>query len=350
VDLLARVRIDEPKRVVDLGCGPGNSTEMPAAAVNAGQDLIGAHLVNIGSGWYVQGVMGIDAVALIHCTKPKLLKKLASSPLGEDYAEQLKRVTEAVQKGEDVPLAVSLSVLGVGSDFAKISTGVRFRELEADPLFAQMLAHRVLEVLPPGAHDDERGILFYPDVAEPFSETYPEVVAELEEGSVWASTVAVDPETRQAWLHAKMNEMEEALADPQAMLANAAANPQQFFADRMKAASDAWHAHLDKLGVFSPKEGDHVLSGIEVTHFDGTKTALPPISLENAAKLLHPELRPKSFSPEDLADSNRKFLDRIRKVGTPEQVKQWEQAFGQQAKQPDQGAKVSKRTSKKPKR
>jgi hypothetical protein len=220
--------------------------------------------------------MGIDAVALIHCTKPKLLKRLASSPLGEDYAEQLKRATEAVQKGEEVPLAVSLSVLGIGTDFAKIFTCVRFQDLNADPVFAQMLARRILEVLPVGVHEDERGILFYPDVAEPFAETYAEVVAELEEGSVWASTVPVDPEIRRARQQAKMSKMEEALADTQAMMANAAANPQQFFADRMKAAGEGMHADLDKLGVFSPKGGDHVLSGVEVTRFDGTKADLPP--------------------------------------------------------------------------
>lgn len=189
--------------------------------------------------------MGIDAVALIHCTKPKLLKTLASSPLGEDLAQQLKLLTEAVQKGEDVPLAVSLSVLGVGTDYARIFTGVRFSDLQSDAVFAQLLAHRILEVLPAGAHQDERGILFYPDVFEPFAETYPEVVAELEEGSVWASSAAVAPETRRAWQQAKITNVQEAVEKARAMMANAPSDPAQFLADRMNAASEPMRVHLD---------------------------------------------------------------------------------------------------------
>jgi hypothetical protein len=279
-------------------------------------------LWNLPSGWYVKGVMGIDGVALVHCSKPKLLKKLVATPLGDDFAEQLKRLMVAAQSGEDLPLAVSLSVLGAGADFAKIFTGVRFQELESDPVFAQMLAHRILEVLPAGAHQDERGILFYPDVAEPFAETYSEAITELERGSIWASTAAVDTETRRAWQLARTNKIEEGMANAQAMMANAAADPQKFFADRMRASGDAMRAHIGELGVFSP----------------------------SAEQLLHPELRPKSIAPEELADSNRKFLDRIRKVGTPEQVKQWEQAFGEQVRQPDEDAKIRRRTSKKPKK
>lgn len=147
-------------------------------------------------------VMGIDAVALIHCTTPELLAKLATGPLGDDFdfAEQLKHIEEAVQKGENIPLAVPLSVLGVGADFAKIYTGTRFQDLQSDPTFAQMLAHRILEALPAGAHHDERGMLFYPDTAEPFAETYAEAVAELAEVRVWASATSVDPEAQRTWL------------------------------------------------------------------------------------------------------------------------------------------------------
>jgi hypothetical protein len=259
--------------------------------------------------------MSIDACAVIHCPRAEILAKIASTPLGEDMAALLRRSADAATTGEDAPVLVSLSVLGTGKDYATLFTGVRFFDLENDALFARMLAHRIVELLPPGAHEDPRGILFYPDVVEPRGETYRDALESLDggRGCVWVPVEAVDPSARRAWLEAKtakgLEEVERFRAmSPEARIAQA----KEAFERRFAGIREQARARLEELGVFSPKEGDHVLSGLEIHRFDGTKAVLPAISLENAMKLLAPDLRPRSFSPEDLAESNRKVLERMK--------------------------------------
>lgn len=97
--------------------------------------------------------MGIDAIAIIRCRAPQLLN------------------TPTTQ-------ALRFSVVGIGHDFAKLYTALRFADLEANPVLARTLARQIVEALPHGTHE-ERLLHFYPDTAEPTSQTYFALIAEL---------------------------------------------------------------------------------------------------------------------------------------------------------------------------
>lgn len=152
--------------------------------------------------------MGIDTVALVHCRKPRLIEQICSGPLGDDTPEQLERVERSAQAGEELPFVPSFSVLGSGRDYVTLFTGVRFAELEEDPIFLQVLAHRIVESLPEGAHDGPR-LFFFPDSAEPGGDSYAEVLTALEGACIAAPVKAPSASAMRAWRDARMAAMEE---------------------------------------------------------------------------------------------------------------------------------------------
>jgi hypothetical protein len=154
--------------------------------------------------------MGVDAVAVIHCSDSGLRQRLSEEPIGEDFGEQLQRLKEHVERGDLPPVLVSLTFLGMGEDYASLYTGVRFDGLGRDPVFAQMLAHRIVELLPAGAHTDS-SMLFYPDVAEPSATSFAALLRELEGASIAAPTAAVSSEARRQWQSAQDAMVAEAL-------------------------------------------------------------------------------------------------------------------------------------------
>ena len=149
--------------------------------------------------------MGIDVVAVLHCEDAKLLARLQREPqLGADIGRQLDALMAAVQRGdEELPIPLALTVLRVGRDFALVYTGVRFRDVEADAMLGRVIATRILESVPGVAHVEPRGMLLYPDVAEPRGTRYEEVVAELEP-HFWANVTPLDPAERRAWHRARI--------------------------------------------------------------------------------------------------------------------------------------------------
>ena len=144
-------------------------------------------------------------MAVLHCEDAKLLARLESEPqLGGDIGRQLDALMAAIQRGdEDLPIPLALTVLRVGRDFALVYTGVRFGDLEADPMLGRVIATRILESLPGGAHVEPRGMLLYPDVAEPRGTRYDEIVADLAP-NFWVPSTPLDPAERRAWQRARM--------------------------------------------------------------------------------------------------------------------------------------------------
>ncbi len=100
--------------------------------------------------------MSIDAIALLHVSAAKA-KKRVEDP---DHVTRL---------GPDA-CGVSLFQRQMGLEVRPVQTAVLLREALGEAL---------------DLHDDPRGILLYPDVAEPAATTYEALVKELEEGSFW---------------------------------------------------------------------------------------------------------------------------------------------------------------------
>ncbi len=149
--------------------------------------------------------MGIDAIALLHCNDASLLARLATDrQLGAAFGDQLAALVAATETGAaELPIPLALSVLDVGRDWAKVYTGVRFREIEADPVLTRIVVTRILESLPAGAHVDPRGMLVYPDVAEPRGRSYDDLVQELA-ACPWVSTAPLEAASRRSWQRARM--------------------------------------------------------------------------------------------------------------------------------------------------
>jgi hypothetical protein len=99
--------------------------------------------------------MGIDAVFLLRPKKPSLLKGVVD------------------------PETASVRVLDDGS--LLFSTFTRYREIEADRDAGRAMLSTALA----DAHDDRRGVLFFPDVCEPRGRSYDAVVQEVEAAGVW---------------------------------------------------------------------------------------------------------------------------------------------------------------------
>ena len=105
--------------------------------------------------------MSIDAVAVLHI--PGLI-----SPVGPDGTR------ESIEHSGDASL---------------VYTMIRFRSYTPDE-HALNLRQALGAAL--DAHDDPRGILFFPDVAEPKGEGYEAIVAQVSRGGVWAPKVGLD--------------------------------------------------------------------------------------------------------------------------------------------------------------
>ncbi len=103
--------------------------------------------------------MGIDAIALV-------------------------RIPSAVLTSGGVPSARLMPL----RDATLVFTTARFGD-EGDEL-AIALRHLLGEAL--DLHDDPRGILFFPDVAEVQSTTYDAVIAELDDSGLWTPIVPAD--------------------------------------------------------------------------------------------------------------------------------------------------------------
>ena len=94
------------------------------------------------------------------------------------------------------------SVVILDDDTLLISTFVRFEALRRDPDEARAwlsgYGERLVE-----AHVDPRGVLFFPDVAEPRGQRYEEVVAQCEDGGFWIPAAVFSP-VEHAARHARL--------------------------------------------------------------------------------------------------------------------------------------------------
>src|SRR4051812_29746152 len=103
--------------------------------------------------------MGIDAFALL---------KLSAPDVRKSFFGRLDRVRT------------------FGPDAVAFFTALRFEDLRRDPTLASQALASALG----GAalrHTDPRGVLVFPDVAEPRASTYDELVTELEPAGFWSA-------------------------------------------------------------------------------------------------------------------------------------------------------------------
>ena len=165
--------------------------------------------------------MGIDAVAVIKPPPPSRLR----SVLDPDRD----------------------SVVVLDDDTLLISTFIRLEacrnDLDEARGWLSGYGVRLLE-----GHDDPRGVLFFPDVAEPRGRTYDEVVAQVEDGGVWVPASVLTP----AELQARQARL---LSSVQAMLGNRAEAFER--TDDRVASTDAPAEVLD------PTEFGNILAGVE---------------------------------------------------------------------------------------
>lgn len=134
--------------------------------------------------------MGIDALVLLRPRDPTLLRGVLD------------------------PEADSVDVLDDGS--LLLSTFASYGDVEQDVEAGREVLSRYGQALV-DAHDDERGVLFIPDVCEPRGRTYEAVVAETERASTWVPARIFTEEEREARDAQMMSEVEAILAASQAL-------------------------------------------------------------------------------------------------------------------------------------
>lgn len=228
----------------------------------------------------VHARMGIDAVALVHTKHPELFEFLdIGERLGESVEEQLKQAIACADRGETAPLVVSLHLLGRGTNYVKLTTGLRYDDLASDDALAQMVASRIMQLLPAGAHVGD-ALGFYPGVAEPRGDSYESIARDLSTLLLFAPVAPPSQRTLECWHAERVAQVREALDALPSAVSPSAAPPR-----------------LPALAMVGP---------------DGKTRPAKSASLARAVELLRPELRPKSMSETDLADADARLVAHMR--------------------------------------
>jgi trans-aconitate 2-methyltransferase len=141
-DLLARVPLTQPKRVIDLGCGPGNSTELlvarwPDAAItgldNSAQMLAEARASGVQATWFLADLAQWRPDALYD-----LIYANATFQWLGDQENLLPRLMASVAPGGVFAFQVPVNY--------DAPSHALMRETAADPRWREKLAHvRVIE-------------------------------------------------------------------------------------------------------------------------------------------------------------------------------------------------------------
>jgi hypothetical protein len=148
--------------------------------------------------------MGIDAVALLRVRPRETLRERLVAARGAPP---------------------TLAPLDDGS--VLWSTHVRFGTASRDQLALRAMLTHLCGDDPAPIHDDPRGVLFFPDVAEPRARSYDGVVAEVEGAGVWIPAAPLSPEELERFEADFMAEVNRLLADPGALQAEMTARLQR---------------------------------------------------------------------------------------------------------------------------